>query len=169
MGVVGDLELGRRQQEGAVDAVGHAHRAHAQVLHALQDAGHSRFEVEAVPEDGVGRFEPRDVALAGPVEVRIDARAHEGLNVHRVAADPPNGVGDLPDRGHDTQRTFGNANRPEPSPSARRCRRLAAGPLPLDRPTMHGASVLEQLSTEARDPREWRRHPMVSWTESLSQ
>ena len=101
MRVVRAFELGRRQQLAAVDAVGHAHRPHAKILHALQDAGHARLEVQAVPEHGVGRFETRDVALAGPIEVRIDARAHEGVDLHGVPTDPADGVGDLPDRGHD--------------------------------------------------------------------
>ena len=94
------LATAGRDQLGAVDPVGHGPRQ-PPLADPLEDVGHLRLEVEAAVEDHVRPLEPADVALARLVEVRIDPRAHQPLDLHPRPTDVLDRVGDHPDRRHD--------------------------------------------------------------------
>jgi hypothetical protein len=64
--------------------------------------GHATFEIEAVIEDEVGRQQLADIVSSRRVEVRIDTRSHENLDIERVGSDPSNEVADEIGRGDQT-------------------------------------------------------------------
>ena len=120
MGVVLALELRRPEQARPRDAVGDGLRR-AALADPLEHVGHLRLEVQPAVEDDVRLLEPAQVALARLVEVRIDAGAHQPLDVDAAAADLLDDVRDHPDRRHDLDRL------PVEHPRRRRLDRPAPG------------------------------------------
>ena len=82
------------QELAAVDAIGDGARRASASWFFSNSVGHLPFEVQAVEEDEVGVVELLAVAGAGDVLVRIDARPHQRLDLHAVAADALDHVGD---------------------------------------------------------------------------
>ena len=70
----------------------------------LEQVGHAAFEMQAVVENHVGARELLDIGRHGFVEMRIDARAHQRGDLHVLAADVLEHVGDRAGRADDLDR-----------------------------------------------------------------
>jgi hypothetical protein len=90
--VLAAIHVGMEKQS-AIDSIGDGVGPPALVV-LLEELGHLSFEVEAVEEDQVSVVELLSVSRAGDVLVRIDAGAHERLDLYAIPADSLDDVGD---------------------------------------------------------------------------
>ena len=65
---------------------------------------HPAFEVQAVVENGVGAAELLDIGRRLAIQMRIDARSHQGGHFDMLAANVSEHVGHLPGRADDLDR-----------------------------------------------------------------
>ncbi len=74
--------------------------------------GHLTFEMETAVDDHLGRRHRPDIAGRGFVEVGIDSRTHQGLQLDDVTADGPREITDDGRRCHDSKGALRRVGRP---------------------------------------------------------
>ena len=101
---VGIIIMG--QQFGLIHTLGHRNNG-AFAFQIVEEILHLCFQIEAMPQDQVGAGHGDDVTAGLTIRMRVNAGAHQALNLNLITTDLTGGIGDHTGGGNHLQRRLG--------------------------------------------------------------